>query len=67
MRNPIHKRIERFESWQHLTFMACLCERMYPNFQLFCEVGKRSDNAKIFQNILNQIGKYILLYLRIKL
>lgn len=59
MRNPIHKRIERFESWQHLTFMACLCERMYPNFQLFCEVSKRSDDAKIFQNILNLVWEHL--------
>ena len=59
MRNPIHKRIERFETWQHLTFMACLCERMYPNFQLFCEVSKRSDDAKIFQNILNLVWEHL--------
>ncbi|AUI66250.1 MULTISPECIES: YjaG family protein [Glaesserella] len=59
MRNPIHKRIERFESWQHLTFMVCLCERMYPNFQLFCEVSKRSDDAKIFQNILNLVWEHL--------
>lgn len=59
MRNPIHKRMERFESWQHLTFMACLCERMYPNFQLFCEVSKRSDQAKIFQNILNLVWEFL--------
>ncbi|SPX41708.1 D-fructose-6-phosphate amidotransferase [Haemophilus influenzae] len=25
MRNPIHKRLENLESWQHLTFMAALC------------------------------------------
>lgn len=59
MRNPIHKRMERFESWQHLTFMACLCERMMPNFQLFCEVSKRSDHAKIFQNILNLVWEHL--------
>lgn len=59
MRNPIHKRIERFESWQHLTFMACLCERMLPNFQLFCEVSKRSDDAKIFQNMLNLVWEFL--------
>ncbi|MDH2924367.1 hypothetical protein EV693_10972 [Nicoletella semolina] len=59
MRNPIHKRIERFESWQHLTFMACLCERMYPNFQLFCEVSKQPENGKIFQNILNLVWEYL--------
>lgn len=59
MRNPIHKRMERFESWQHLTFMACLCERMLPNFQLFCEVSKRSDEAKIFQNVLNLVWEFL--------
>lgn len=59
MRNPIHKRMERFESWQHLTFMACLCERMMPNFQLFCEVSERSDHAKIFQNILNLVWEHL--------
>ncbi|QLB20458.1 hypothetical protein A6B43_02315 [Vespertiliibacter pulmonis] len=59
MRNPIHKRMERFESWQHLVFMACLCERMLPNFQLFCEVSKRSDDAKIYQNILNLAWEFL--------
>lgn len=59
MRNPIHKRMERFESWQHLTFMSCLCERMLPNFQLFCEVSKRSDEAKIFQNVLNLVWEFL--------
>lgn len=55
MRNPIHKRFERFESWQHLTFMACLCERMYPNFQLFCEMTEQSAHSKVFHNILNLV------------
>ncbi|MGX2973518.1 YjaG family protein [Ursidibacter arcticus] len=59
MRNPIHKRMERFETWQHLTFMACLCERMLPNFELFCDVSKRSDQAKIFQNILNLVWEHL--------
>lgn len=59
MRNPIHKRMERFESWQLITFMACLCERMLPNYQLFCEVSKRSDEAKIYQNILNLVWEFL--------
>ncbi len=29
LQNPIHLRLEKLESWQHVTFMACLCERMY--------------------------------------
>ena len=44
MRNPIHKRLENLESWQHLTFMAALCERMAPNFNLFCQM----NNLEIF-------------------
>lgn len=59
MRNPIHKRLERFESWQNITFMACLCERMYPNFQLFCRVTEQSENARIYQNILNLVWEYL--------
>ncbi|WGO83408.1 YjaG family protein [Arsenophonus apicola] len=37
LRNPIHLRLAKLNSWQHITFMACLCERMYPNYQLFCK------------------------------
>lgn len=59
MKNPIHKRLERFETWQNLTFMVCLCERMYPNFKLFCEVTGQEQNAKVFQNILNLIWEFL--------
>lgn len=59
MRNPIHKRLEHFESWQHLTFMACLCERMYPNYQLFCQVTEQQANAKVYQNILNLVWEFL--------
>ncbi|MFK9882060.1 DUF416 domain-containing protein, partial [Klebsiella pneumoniae] len=24
LQNPIHLRLEKLESWQHVTFMACL-------------------------------------------
>lgn len=37
LRNPIHLRLAKLNSWQHITFMACLCERMYPNYQLCCK------------------------------
>ncbi|WP_439234760.1 YjaG family protein [Lonepinella koalarum] len=59
MRNPIHKRLEHFASWQHLTFMACLCERMYPNFQLFCQMTEQPEQAKTYQNILNLVWEYL--------
>lgn len=59
MRNPIHKRLENLESWQHLTFMATLCERMAPNFKLFCQMNELSAETKMYQNILNLVWEYL--------
>ncbi|AXH82838.1 TPA: DUF416 family protein [Haemophilus influenzae] len=59
MRNPIHKRLENLESWQHLTFMAALCERMAPNFKLFCQMNELSVEAKTYQNMLNLVWEYL--------
>ena len=43
LQNPIHLRLEKLESWQHVTFMACLCERMYPNYAMFCKQTEFGD------------------------
>lgn len=59
MRNPIHKRLENLDSWQHLTFMAALCERMAPNFKLFCQMNELSVESKTYQNILNLVWEYL--------
>ncbi|NXZ84063.1 YjaG family protein [Haemophilus influenzae] len=59
MRNPIHKRLENLESWQHLAFMAALCERMAPNFKLFCQMNELGTEAKTYQNILNLVWEYL--------
>ncbi|WP_308566791.1 YjaG family protein [uncultured Haemophilus sp.] len=59
MRNPIHKRLENLDSWQHLTFMAALCERMAPNFKLFCQMNELSAEVKTYQNILNLVWEYL--------
>lgn len=59
MRNPIHKRLENLESWQHLTFMAALCERMAPNFKLFCQMNELNAESKTYQNILNLVWEYL--------
>ncbi|TCJ98894.1 hypothetical protein EV694_1326 [Volucribacter psittacicida] len=59
MRNPIHKRLEKFASWQHLTFMACLCERMQPNFTLFCQMTEQEKQAMVYKNILNLVWEYL--------
>ncbi|ACX82086.2 DUF416 family protein [Aggregatibacter actinomycetemcomitans] len=59
MRNPIHKRLENLATWQHLTFIACLCERMYPNYQLFCQITEQPQHAKVYHNILNLAWEYL--------
>lgn len=59
MRNPIHKRLENLESWQHLAFMSALCERMAPNFKLFCQMNELGTEAKTYQNILNLVWEYL--------
>ena len=59
MRNPIHKRLENLESWQHLTFMACLCERMAPNFALFCQMTEQKPADKTYHNILNLVWEFL--------
>lgn len=54
LRNPIHKRLEKLESWQHLTFIASLCERMYPNYQAFCLQTGFGD-PMVYRRILDLI------------
>ena len=54
LRNPIHLRLEKLESWQHVTFMACLCERLYPNYWAFCQQTQFVD-AQLYRRILDLI------------
>lgn len=54
LQNPIHLRLEKLESWQHLTFMACLCERMYPNYAMFCQQTGFGE-AQLYRRIVDLI------------
>lgn len=54
LRNPIHLRLEKLESWQHVTFMASLCERMYPNYQAFC-LETEFGEPQVYRRILDLI------------
>lgn len=54
LQNPIHLRLEKLESWQHVTFMACLCERMYPNHAAFCKQTEFGE-GQIYRRILDLI------------
>lgn len=52
IKNPIHLRLEKLSNWQLKLFMVCLCERMYPNFALYCEQVDSSDH-QTFKSILD--------------
>ncbi|QWK96897.1 DUF416 family protein [Plesiomonas shigelloides] len=52
LRNPIHKRLERLEPWQLQTFMVCLCERMYPNYQAFA-LASGFGNPVLYRTVLD--------------
>ncbi|MBS1207106.1 MAG: hypothetical protein H6R25_4005 [Proteobacteria bacterium] len=54
LQNPIHLRLERLEGWQHVVFMACLCERMYPNYAMFCQQTEFGD-AQLYRRILDLV------------
>ncbi|UJF19177.1 DUF416 family protein [Vibrio sp. SS-MA-C1-2] len=58
LQNPIHLRIEKFEPWQHITFMASLCERMYPNYALFCQQTEFADN-RAYRVILDSVWELL--------
>ncbi|ELM3724377.1 YjaG family protein [Edwardsiella piscicida] len=58
LRNPIHKRLEKLESWQQLTFMACLTERMYPNYQAFCQQSAFGE-AAVYRRILDLVWELL--------
>ncbi|OBW98751.1 YjaG family protein [Gallibacterium genomosp. 1] len=59
MRNPIQKRLANLESWQQCVFMACLCERMYPNFVMFCNITEQPQQAKVYHNIMNLVWEHL--------
>lgn len=59
LRNPIHLRLSKLESWQHITFMACLCERLYPNFRLFCQQTAFTEEM-VYRRILDLVWESLL-------
>ncbi|MCJ2378765.1 DUF416 family protein [Vibrio sp. ZSDZ34] len=58
LNNPLQVRIEKFEPWQHITFMACMCERMYPNYAMFCETTQFAE-ARVYRDILDSIWEIL--------
>lgn len=58
LQNPLQLRLEKLEPWKQITFMACLCERMYPNYAMFCESTEFAE-ARIYKDILDSIWELL--------
>ncbi|MBA5764303.1 DUF416 family protein [Vibrio sp. 404] len=58
LRNPLQLRLEKLEPWKQITFMACLCERMYPNYAMFCE-NTQFASARTYRDILDSIWEQL--------
>ncbi|MWN06197.1 YjaG family protein [Gilliamella sp. Pas-s95] len=60
IKNPIQLRIEKLPQWQQRLFMACLCERMYPNFVFYCQQQQNEEDAKSYKKILDLVWESLM-------
>ena len=58
LQNPLQLRLEKLEPWKQITFMACLCERMYPNYAMFCDSTQFSE-SRIYRDILDSVWEQL--------
>ena len=58
LQNPLQLRLEKFEPWQQITFMVSLCERMYPNYAVFCEHTEFAP-ARVYREILDSVWEIL--------
>ncbi|PKF77729.1 DUF416 domain-containing protein [Vibrio sp. vnigr-6D03] len=58
LQNPLQIRLEKFEPWQQITFMASLCERMYPNYAAFCQNTEFAE-SRVYKDILDSVWEML--------
>ena len=49
--------LAQLNQWQQLAFCAALCERSFPNYELFCEIEE--IDSKPARKILNKVWEYL--------
>lgn len=47
------------DHWEKIAFITALCERHYPNFQLYCEATDASHNGEAYRKILNKVWEFL--------
>ncbi|MWN31702.1 MULTISPECIES: YjaG family protein [unclassified Gilliamella] len=60
IKNPVQLRIEKLPQWQQRLFMACLCERMYPNFVFYYQQQQNDEAPKSYKKILDLVWESLL-------
>jgi uncharacterized protein YjaG (DUF416 family) len=54
----VFQQVRELSGWQAVAFSATLLERMFPNYQLFCEATEFAD-AGLYRNSLNTIWEWL--------
>jgi uncharacterized protein YjaG (DUF416 family) len=49
--------LSRLNQWQQLAFCTALCDRSFPNYELFCEIEK--IDSKPARKILNKVWEFL--------
>ncbi|MBR9912061.1 MAG: YjaG family protein [Gammaproteobacteria bacterium] len=47
------------QHWQNIGFICGLCERHYPNFQLYSESLGEPQQGQLYRKILNKVWEYL--------
>lgn len=48
---------DRLNQWQQLAFCTALCERSFPNYELFCDI--EDIDSKSARKILNKVWEFL--------
>jgi uncharacterized protein YjaG (DUF416 family) len=49
--------LSRLNQWQQLAFCTALCDRSFPNYELFCEIEKIDSEPA--RKILNKVWEFL--------
>lgn len=47
------------EHWVKIAFITALCQRHYPNFQLYCDTVNLGSNGEAYGKILGKVWEYL--------
>lgn len=51
--------LNQLTHWQQLAFCTALCERSFPNFELFCEIEHCQEQSEAARKMLNKSWEFL--------